>query len=81
MVLSSMTMSDICLGGANFTQPARPAQPHGFSPALLVEQPPAVSRAGLVHSFQRKVGGHVLTRSLVSITVLDVVEAVDRPGP
>ncbi|WP_406416123.1 hypothetical protein [Streptomyces sp. NBC_00842] len=42
-------MSDICLGGANFTQAARLAQPHGVSPIYLAKQPPVVSRAGLVH--------------------------------
>ncbi|MEV0755524.1 Rrf2 family transcriptional regulator [Streptosporangium sp. NPDC050280] len=60
---------------------ARLAQLHDVSPSYLAKQLQALSRAGLVHSVQGKAGGYVLTRSPELITVLDVVEAVDGPGP
>ncbi|MER5647584.1 Rrf2 family transcriptional regulator [Streptosporangium sp. NPDC002524] len=60
---------------------ARLAQLHDVSPSYLAKQLQALSRAGLVRSVQGKAGGYVLTRSPELITVLDVVEAVDGPGP
>ncbi|MFF3442014.1 RrF2 family transcriptional regulator [Streptosporangium sp. NPDC002721] len=60
---------------------ARLAQLHDVSPSYLAKQLQALSRAGLVQSVQGKAGGYVLTRSPELITVLDVVEAVDGPGP
>jgi Rrf2 family protein len=60
---------------------ARLAQLHDVSPSYLAKQLQALSRAGLVRSVQGKAGGYVLTRSPALITVLDVVEAVDGPGP
>jgi Rrf2 family protein len=60
---------------------ARLAQLHDVSPTYLAKQLQAISRAGLVRSVQGKSGGYVLTRSPTQITVLDVVEAVDGPGP
>ncbi|MFI1395816.1 RrF2 family transcriptional regulator [Streptomyces sp. NPDC020681] len=54
---------------------------HDVSPSYLAKQLQALSRAGLVRSVQGKSGGYVLTREPASITVLDVVEAVDGPGP
>jgi Rrf2 family protein len=60
---------------------ARLAQLHDVSPSYLAKQLQALSRAGLVRSVQGKSGGYVLTRSPDRITVLDVVEAVDGPGP
>jgi Rrf2 family protein len=60
---------------------ARLAQLHDVSPSYLAKQLQALSRAGLVRSVQGKAGGYVLTRSPKLITVLDVVEAVDGPGP
>lgn len=58
---------------------ARLAQLHDVSPTYLAKQLQALSRAGLVRSVQGKSGGYVLTRSPASITVLDVVEAIDGP--
>ncbi|WP_329223246.1 Rrf2 family transcriptional regulator [Streptomyces microflavus] len=60
---------------------ARLAELHDVSPSYLAKQLQALSRAGLVQSVQGKAGGYVLTRSPSLITVLDVVEAVDGPGP
>ncbi|WP_440070293.1 Rrf2 family transcriptional regulator [Streptosporangium sp. OZ121] len=60
---------------------ARLAQLHDVSPSYLAKQLQALSRAGLVRSVQGKAGGYVLTRPPELITVLDVVEAVDGPGP
>jgi Rrf2 family protein len=60
---------------------ARLAQLHDVSPSYLAKQLQALSRAGLIRSVQGKAGGYVLTRSPARITVLDVVEAIDGPGP
>ncbi|GAA0408486.1 transcriptional regulator [Acrocarpospora corrugata] len=60
---------------------ARLAELHDVSPTYLAKQLQALSRAGLVHSVQGKSGGYVLSRPPATITVLDVVEAVDGPDP
>lgn len=60
---------------------ARLARLHDVSASYLAKQLQALSRAGLVRAVQGKAGGYVLTRHPASITVLDVVEAVDGPGP
>ncbi|HEX3786628.1 MAG TPA: Rrf2 family transcriptional regulator [Pseudonocardiaceae bacterium] len=60
---------------------ARLAELHDVSPSYLAKQLQALSRAGLIRSVQGKAGGYVLTRSPARITVLDVVEAIDGPGP
>ncbi len=57
----------------------RQAELHDVSASYLAKQLQALSRAGLVCSVQGKAGGYVLTREPASITVLDVVEAVDGP--
>lgn len=57
----------------------RLAELHDVSASYLAKQLQALSRAGLVRSVQGKSGGYVLTREPSSITVLDVVEAVDGP--
>jgi Rrf2 family protein len=59
----------------------RLAELHDVSPTYLAKQLQALSRAGLIRSSQGKAGGYTLTRAPESITVLDVVEAVDGPGP
>ena len=59
----------------------RLAELHDVSASYLAKQLQSLSRAGLVRSVQGKAGGYVLTREPDSITVLDVVEAVDGPGP
>ncbi|MEU5535643.1 Rrf2 family transcriptional regulator [Streptomyces sp. NPDC020362] len=60
---------------------ARLAELHDVSPTYLAKQLQALSRAGLVRAVQGKAGGYVLTRAPASITVLDVVEAIDGPDP
>ncbi|KJY37994.1 Rrf2 family transcriptional regulator, partial [Streptomyces sp. NRRL S-444] len=60
---------------------ARLARLHDVSPSYLAKQMQALSRAGLVTSVQGKTGGYALTRAASEITVLDVVQAVDGPGP
>ena len=60
---------------------ARLAELHDVSPSYLAKQLQALSRAGLVRSLQGNAGGYALTRSPALISVLDVVEAVDGPGP
>lgn len=57
----------------------RLAELHDVSASYLAKQLQALSRAGLIRSVQGKAGGYVLTREPASITVLDVVEAVDGP--
>ncbi|MEO3752965.1 Rrf2 family transcriptional regulator [Streptomyces sp. B6B3] len=59
----------------------RLAQLHDVSPTYLAKQLQALSRAGLVQAVQGKSGGYVLTRPPETITLLDVVEAVDGPDP
>ncbi|MBT2520792.1 Rrf2 family transcriptional regulator [Arthrobacter sp. ISL-28] len=59
---------------------AKLAELHDVSSSYLAKQLQALSRAGLVRSAEGKAGGYILTREPASITVLDVVEAVDGPG-
>lgn len=58
---------------------ARLAELHDVSPTYLAKQLQALSRAGLIRSAQGKAGGYTLTRTPASITVLDVVEAIEGP--
>ncbi|WP_077489454.1 RrF2 family transcriptional regulator [Sinomonas mesophila] len=60
---------------------SRLAELHDVSASYLAKQLQALSRAGLVRSVEGKAGGYILTREPASITVLDVVEAVDGPAP
>ncbi|MFC1413498.1 Rrf2 family transcriptional regulator [Streptacidiphilus sp. N1-12] len=60
---------------------ARLAALHDVSGSYLAKQLQALSRAGLVHSAQGKSGGYTLTRDPDSITVLDVVQAVNGAAP
>jgi Rrf2 family protein len=60
---------------------ARLAQAHEVSASYLAKQLQALSRAGIVRSVQGHAGGYVLTREPALISVLQVVEAVDGPGP
>jgi Rrf2 family protein len=59
----------------------RLAELHDVSGSYLAKQLQSLSRAGLIHSVQGKSGGYALTRSPESITVLDVVLAIEGPGP
>ncbi|GAB3935231.1 RrF2 family transcriptional regulator [Micromonospora vulcania] len=60
---------------------AKLAELHDVSGSYLAKQLQALARAGLIHSVQGKSGGYALTRAPESITLLDVVRAVDGPGP
>ncbi|TNH26833.1 Rrf2 family transcriptional regulator [Micromonospora orduensis] len=60
---------------------AKLAELHDVSGSYLAKQLQSLARAGLIHSVQGKSGGYVLTRAPESITLLDVVRAVDGPGP
>ncbi|MEU7754408.1 Rrf2 family transcriptional regulator [Micromonospora sp. NPDC049101] len=60
---------------------AKLAELHDVSGSYLAKQLQALARAGLIHSVQGKSGGYVLTRAPQSITLLDVVQAIDGPGP
>jgi Rrf2 family protein len=74
--------SSVVLTAAERPVPAaRLAELHDVSASYLAKQMQALSRAGLVESVQGHAGGYVLTRSPSDITILDVVEAVDGPGP
>lgn len=59
----------------------RLAELHDVSPTYLAKQLQSLSRAGLIRSVQGKAGGYTLTRTPGSITVLDVVEAIEGPEP
>ena len=60
---------------------ARLAELHDVSASYLAKQLQGLARADLVRSVQGHAGGYVLTRAPESITVLDVVEAVDGARP
>lgn len=60
---------------------AKLAELHDVSATYLAKHLQALSRAGIVRSVQGHAGGYTLTREPASITVLDVVEAVDGDRP
>src|SRR5690242_16280528 len=60
---------------------ARLAELHDVSGSYLAKQLQSLSRAGLVRSVQGKAGGYALTRDPESITVLDVVLAIEGQRP
>lgn len=53
------------------------AELHDVSTTYLAKQLQALSRSGILKSVQGKSGGYSLNRDPASITVLDVVEAID----
>jgi len=60
---------------------ARLAELHGVSKTYLAKHLQSLARAELVHPAEGRDGGYVLTRAADSITVLDVVTAVDGDDP
>jgi Rrf2 family protein len=60
---------------------ARLAELHGVPSAYLAKHLQTLSRAGIARSTAGQVGGYCLTRSAASITVLDVVQAIDGTEP
>lgn len=60
---------------------SRLAEYHGVAPAYLAKHLQALSRAGIVESVAGPKGGYRLARPANEITMLDVVVAIDGPGP
>jgi Rrf2 family protein len=60
---------------------ARLAEFHGVPTAYLAKQLQALARAGIVESAPGRRGGYRLARPATSITLLDVVEAVEGTEP
>ena len=60
---------------------ARLADLHGVSKTYLAKHLQALVRAGIAQPSEGRDGGYVLMRAPSSITVLDVVQAIDGPQP
>jgi Rrf2 family protein len=60
---------------------ARLAEFHGISRTYLAKHLQQLSRAGLVRSTEGRVGGYELTRPAATITVLEIVQAIDGDEP
>jgi Rrf2 family protein len=72
----------VVLSQADGPVPAhRLAEFHGVSRTYLAKSLQALSRAGLVSSTEGRVGGYVLDRAPRTISVLDVVLAVEGEAP
>ncbi len=72
----------VVLGQATAPVPAAQlATLHGVSSSYLAKVLQALSRAGIAHSTQGAVGGYALTADPSTISVLDVVLAVDGAEP
>lgn len=72
----------VVLGQAPAPVPAAQlAALHGVSPSYLAKMMQSLTRAGVTRSLQGAVGGYELTRPPESISVLDVVQAVDGDRP
>lgn len=57
------------------------AEFHGVSKTYLAKQLQSLAGAGLIRATEGRAGGYSLTRAADSITVLDVVRAVDGAEP
>lgn len=57
------------------------AEFHGVSPSYLLKHLQAMAGAGLLESVPGPKGGYRLARAVDKITLLDVVVAVEGPGP
>ncbi|MGC0377807.1 RrF2 family transcriptional regulator [Streptomyces sp. SAI-229] len=62
-------------------QATRLAELHGIPRAYLAKHLQALSRAGIVHATAGQVGGYALTRPAASVTLLEVVQAIDGTEP
>jgi Rrf2 family protein len=72
----------VVLSQASDPVPAqRLAEFHGISRTYLAKHLQQLSRAGLVRSAEGRVGGYTLTRAANEVTVLDIVLAIEGPGP
>ncbi|MGX7678783.1 RrF2 family transcriptional regulator [Jatrophihabitans sp. DSM 45814] len=59
----------------------RLAEFHGISRTYLAKHLQQLSRAGLVHTVEGRIGGYTLTRPPDEVTVLDIVLAIEGPAP
>lgn len=57
------------------------AEFHGVSKTYLAKALQALSRAGIVRTTEGRAGGYVMARRAAEVTLLDVVTAIDGPGP
>lgn len=57
------------------------AELHGVSETYLLKHLRALAAAGIVDALPGPRGGYRLSRAAEAITMLDVVEAIDGPGP
>ena len=62
-------------------QATRLAELHGIPRAYLAKHLQALSREGIVHATAGQVGGYALTRPAASVTMLEVVQAIDGIEP
>jgi Rrf2 family protein len=54
---------------------------HGVSRTYLAKHLQELSRAGLIRSTEGRIGGYELTRDAATITVLEIVQAIDGSEP
>jgi Rrf2 family protein len=72
----------VSLGQSQVPVPAaRLAKLHGIPPAYLAKHLQSLSQAGILRSTPGPVGGYSFARPVTQVTVLDVVKAIDGPGP
>lgn len=57
------------------------AEYHGVSESYLLKILKSLSAAGILRSLPGPKGGYTLGRPAASLTLLDIVEGVDGPGP
>lgn len=57
------------------------AELHGVSETYLLKHLRALAAAGIVDALPGPRGGYRLSRAVEAITMLDIVEAIDGPGP
>lgn len=72
----------VVLSQASQPVPAvRLAEFHGVSATYLAKHLQQLSRANLVRSTEGRVGGYELTRDAATITMLEIVQAIDGHDP
>jgi Rrf2 family protein len=72
---------DLSWAGDTPVPAARLAAHHGLPPAYLTKQLQALGRAGIVRSTPGPRGGYLLDRPAHTVTLLDVVTAVEGADP
>lgn len=72
----------VVISGADQPVPAQKlADFHGVSKTYLAKALQALSRAGIVRTTEGRAGGYVMARPPDDVSLLDVVQAIDGPGP